>query len=201
LRAQGLGFLLYDWVLVWMVLISAVAFICRFRRIAGALLLPPALIWFAYPLVTALSSTLPLWVQVLVYFVLALLILQTVIKFVFGPEVAANTIGQLLANGILYIFRFAWLLPTSLRRTASGVAHFFPRSSTDNLPATVDIGQSPASTGEMLKSKTQPLRGGVPVTSTTGQNTPPIELEGVPPTAPRDAATPVQGPSHEPESR
>jgi hypothetical protein len=184
-----------------MVLIGAVAFICRFRRIAGALLLPPALIWFAYPLVTSLSSTLPLWVQLIVYLVIALMILQAVVKFVFGPEVAANTIGQLLANGISYVFRFAWLLPTGLRRTASGIVHFFPRSSTDNMPATVDIGQSPALTGEALRSKTQALREGVPVTVTTGQIQPPIKPEGVSATATRDVATFVQGPSHEPESR
>lgn len=134
-----------------MVLLGGMSFLLAFRRVAGILLIPPIVHWLVLPVLQPLSNELPMWITLASYAIFAILMLQAILGAIFGAEVAAQTVGQLLASGISQMVRAIWLLPVSLQRVAVRLVHVLPRAGTGDC-GPMDHNLSQEATGSELSS-------------------------------------------------
>ena len=95
----GIGTLLPDWVLGWL-MVAAIggAIIGLPRRVVLGLAVPPAFRWVIMPAIGPWFSVQPLWLQAVAFLAVALLTAQSVLTLVFGKEAAGHFIGTMLVR-------------------------------------------------------------------------------------------------------
>jgi hypothetical protein len=99
MHLTGIGTLLPDWVLGWLV-VAAIggAIIGLPKRLVFGFAAPPAFRWVILPAIGPWFATQPLWFQAVTYLAVALLAAQSVLRLVFGKEAAGHFAGTMLVR-------------------------------------------------------------------------------------------------------
>ncbi len=121
---QGLGLLVPEWVLPWIVLAAAVAYLVGALRLSLALGLIPVVKLILAPVLAPYFWQLPVWLLPAVVLLLFLLVLQGIVSLVFGRETAGQFVGAILMRCC------EWPI-VALLRTIRGVGPGFYRRFTE----------------------------------------------------------------------
>ena len=99
MHLTGIGALLPDWVLGWLV-VAAIggAIIGLPRRVVFGFATPPAFRWIIMPAIGPWFATQPIWFQAIAFLLIALLAIQSALSLVFGKEAAGHFVGTMLVR-------------------------------------------------------------------------------------------------------
>lgn len=114
--SQSLNYFLPTWVLVWLCLCGLGFSIIGYRKTGLVVLAPAALHWLVFPAKSVVVDNTSLWLRLTVSFFFAAFILRAALTIIFGKEVAAQAVGQIVASTIMGAVRGLALLS---RRLAS----------------------------------------------------------------------------------
>src|SRR5437763_396437 len=99
MHLTGIGTLLPDWVLGWLIAAAVGAAIIRLpRRIVFGFAAPPLLRWIVLPAIDPWFAAQPMWFQAAAILVAGLLAVQSALTLVFGEQVAGHFVGTMLVR-------------------------------------------------------------------------------------------------------
>lgn len=99
MHLTGLGVLLPDWVLGWLVVAAIGSAIMGLPgRVVLGLSALPAFRWLVRPVIDPWLAIQPIWFQGVVFLIVALLLVQSVLTLAFGKEATGHFVGTMLVR-------------------------------------------------------------------------------------------------------
>lgn len=87
-----------DWIIEWLAIAAGVSVILRAYRIAGLLAFPVFVRWVAWPTAKPFYDSIPEWQKFLIIALVGLIVLQGLIRLVFGREATGHFTGTMLVR-------------------------------------------------------------------------------------------------------